>query len=161
MVGKMARRFSVMAAGAALLVAATASPVVTEAAGLLAGPSPAEAANQGLAFKPDMQVTARGVEVDGNGNVYYKFAIKNVGLGLAKGVKVTKLSQVKEITYPQKVKSTVTVLEYDAIPAGQEKQITILCEKSLLYTCKYGSVEVAVENPESSTANNYVSQVAP
>lgn len=161
MFGLMTRRFSVLAAGAALLVAATTTPVATAAVGLIAGPQPVETANQTLTFKPDMQVTAKGVEVDSNGNTYYKFTIKNVGLGLAKGVKVTKLSQIKEIAYPQKMKNTITVLEYEAIPSGQEKPMTILCEKSLLYTCKYASVEVDVANPETPGANNYASQVAP
>ena len=43
---------------------------------------------------------------------------------------------------------------------ARAKRITILCEKSLLYTCKYGSVQVEVENPEMPGANNYASQVA-
>ena len=156
----LARRFSVLAAGAALVAAVSTVPAAAEATGLIAGPQLAETAHQGLNFKPDMQVTANGVHVDGNGNTYYKFTIKNVGLGLAKNVKVTKLSQVKEVAYPQKLKKTITVLEYDVIPSGQEKPITILCEKSLLYTCKYGSVQVEVENPEMPGANNYASQVA-
>ena len=74
-----------------------------------------------LASRPDMQVTANGVQVDADGNTYYTVSVKNVGPGLAQGIKVTKLSQIKEISYPQKVKNTITVLEYDAIHPGRRR----------------------------------------
>jgi hypothetical protein len=163
MVGSLARRFSVLIAGVALVaIAATlaTAPVAVAAAGLIAGPQPVVQATPGSAFNPDVQVTPNGVQVDANGNTYYTFTIKNVGLGLAKNVKVTRLSQVKEIVYPQKLKNTITVLQYDTIAAGQSKPLTILCEYSQLYSCRYASVEVDVENADSNEANNYASQTS-
>jgi hypothetical protein len=160
MIGLFARRFSVLAAGAALVAAVAVAPVAADAAGLIAGPQPSERVTPVLASKPDLQVTANGAQADADGNTVYQFTITNVGSGPATDVKVTRLSQTREIAAPHKVRNTITVLEYDSIRAGQEKAVTVLCEKSAQYTCTYASVDVDVQDPEASDANNYAAQGA-
>jgi len=158
MIGLLARRLSVLAAGAALVAAVAVAPVAADAAGLIAGPQPPERVASMLASEPDLQVTANGVQVDVDGNTAYQFTVKNVGSGPANNVKVTRLSQTREIASPHKVRNTITVLEYDTIRAGQEKAVTVLCENSAQYTCTYASVDVDVEDAEATDANNYAAQ---
>lgn len=154
------RRFAGMIAAALLTVAVAGAPGVAAAAAPPANTTSDVMSTPQLQFKPDMVVTGVGVTKDAKGNTYYQFKIKNAGMGLAKNVQVKKVFKIKDLSYPQNFQTTTTVLEYDAIPAGQEKPITILCEYSQLYTCIYGSVEVTVENPETTTVNNYVSQTS-
>ena len=158
MIGLLARRLSVLAAGASLVAAVAVAPVAADAAGLIAGPQSSEQITPVLASKPDLHVTANGVQIDAEGNTAYQFTVKNVGSGPANDVKVTRLSQTREIASPHKVRNTITVLEYDEIRAGQEKVVTVLCENSTQYTCTYASVDADVADAEASASNNYAAQ---
>lgn len=160
MIGLLARRLSVLAAGAALVAAVAVGPVAVDAAGLITGQQPAGRVTPVLASKPDLQVTANGVHVDAAGNTAYEFTVKNVGQAPATAVKVTRVSQTREIAAPQKVRNTITVLLFDEIRAGQEKAVTVLCENSEKYSCTYASVDADVEGAETSGANNYAAQSA-
>ena len=158
MLGLLARRLSVLAAGASLVAAVAVGPVAADAAGLIAGPQPAERVTPVLGSKPDLQVVANGVHVDADGNTAYQFTVKNVGQAPATGVKVTRVSQTREIASPQKVRNTISVLEFAEIRAGQEKSVTVLCEHSEKYNCTFASVDVDVTDAEISDANNYAVQ---
>lgn len=157
MFASLVHRLSILAAGAAL-VAAVAAPVVVDAAGMAQGSQTGGQITPVLASRADLQVTASGVHTSASGDTIYQFTIKNVGAGTALGVKVTKLSQIRETAQPRRVKNTISVVEYAEIPAGHEKLVTIECEQSERYICTYGSVDVDVDGTESSTANNFAAQ---
>jgi hypothetical protein len=158
MVGSLVRRLSILAAGAALVVAAGAAPVVVDAAGLMPMSTASAQMTPVLASRADLQVSSDGVRIDGDGGTVYRFTIKNVGQGAAHGVKVTKLSQIKENVRPHQVKNTITVVVYDEIPAGQTQSVTVVCERSARFTCTYSSVDVAVDGAEINADDNFAAQ---